>query len=98
MLRNPTPTDPLDNNLADQVHNGDKTGVSLVDAWKQMARAKGIRLPEDGGQVPNIDQTRNTKDQKPNTAGMEMLAAILAWGFYTHSRSPMTRKQICSLV
>lgn len=70
---NPTPTDPIENALADAVHSGT---ISLVDAWKQMAHSKGIILPEQGGQVPNIDQTRNTKDNLPNVPGEIALTAF----------------------
>ena len=52
---NPTPTDSLENQLAAQVHSGQ---IGLVDAWTQMAKAKGLTLPEQGGNVPNINATQ----------------------------------------
>ncbi len=51
---NPTPTDALENQLAAKAHNGDKTGYPLVQAWRDMAKAKGITLPED--QKPTSSQ------------------------------------------
>ncbi len=60
---NPTNTDPLENALASQVHSGQ---ISLVDAWKQMARAKGIVLPEQGGKVPNMAEKGIQPNTQPN--------------------------------
>jgi hypothetical protein len=40
--------DQLENKLAKDVVNGDKTGVSLLDAQRQIAKAKGRTLLEDG--------------------------------------------------
>lgn len=41
---NPTPTDKLENDLG----HGVKTGkISMLDAWRQMAQAKGLTLKED---------------------------------------------------
>lgn len=40
--------DQLENKLARDVVNGDKTGVSLLDAQRQIAKAKGRTLLEDG--------------------------------------------------
>jgi hypothetical protein len=57
---NPTNTDPLENALAKSVQSG---AISLVDAWKAMASAKGVKLPEQGGQVPQL----NEKGIQPNT-------------------------------
>lgn len=42
-----TATDPLENKLAKDVINGDKTGVSWIDAHRQLAKAKGFTLKED---------------------------------------------------
>lgn len=39
-----TPTDPLENKLAQDVYGGK---LSLVDSWRQMAKAKGITIQED---------------------------------------------------
>ncbi len=41
--------DQLENKLAKDVVNGDKTGVSLLDAQRTLAKAKGRTLLEDGG-------------------------------------------------
>lgn len=38
---------PLENQLAQEVINGDKTGMTLEEAQKILARAKGIKLPND---------------------------------------------------
>jgi hypothetical protein len=51
-----TATDSLENQLAKQVVNGDKTGLSYFDAQKQLAAAKGYALPEEGGKVPTAGQ------------------------------------------
>lgn len=69
---NPTPTDALENSLADQVHGGK---ISLVDAWKLMAQAKGLTLPEQGGQVPQINQTQNNQNPD-NSIGGKIKGAI----------------------
>lgn len=45
---NPTATDPLENQLKAEVYAGK---ISLLDAWKQMAAAKDITLPEQGGPI-----------------------------------------------
>jgi hypothetical protein len=77
---NPTPTDPLENSLAAAVHSGQ---MSLTDAWKQMAKAKGITLPEDGGTVPNLGQ----KNIQPNTQANEQPKPSLAntvGSFFSH--------------
>ena len=55
---NPTNTDPLENALAKSVQSG---SLSLADAWKAMAKAKGVTLPEQGGTVPNSNNIQ------PNT-------------------------------
>jgi hypothetical protein len=55
---NPTATDPLENALANDVQAG---RISLVDAWKKMAAAKGVTLPEEGGPIPS------TQNIQPNT-------------------------------
>ena len=55
---NPTNTDPLENSLAQKVQSGQ---MSLVDAWKAMAQAKGITLPEQGGKLAS------TNNIQPNT-------------------------------
>ena len=60
---NPTPTDPLENSLKDQVTSGK---ISLVDGWKLMAQAKGLTLPEQGGKVPQVNQTQSTQDNIPS--------------------------------
>jgi len=79
---NPTPTDPLENQLAAAVHNGD---MSLVDAWKQMAQAKGLTLPEQGGKVPNINQTQN--DQNPDNSILGKAAAFIRNAFTPQSEN-----------
>jgi hypothetical protein len=53
--KNPTFTDALENELAHKVHNGDLTGYSLAQAWRDMAKAKGVTLPENGGPVPKAN-------------------------------------------
>lgn len=60
---NPTNTDGLENSIAQAVHNGN---ISLVDGWKQMAQAKGITLPEQGGAVPNLGQPGIQPNTQPN--------------------------------
>ena len=60
---NPTNTDALENSIAQAVHNGD---ISLVDGWKQMAKAKGITLPEQGGPIPNLAQPGIQPNTQPN--------------------------------
>ena len=54
------PTAPIEDNLASQVHSGQ---ISLVDAWKSIAQTKGITLPEQGGVVPQVNQTQTEKQQ-----------------------------------
>lgn len=49
---NPTATDPLENQLAADVHSGK---ISLLDAWRQMAKSKGVTLKEDSAKSGPID-------------------------------------------
>lgn len=44
---NPTPTDPQEYKIWKDVVNGNKTGVSVIDGVRQIAKLKGITLPED---------------------------------------------------
>ena len=77
---NPTPTDPLENQLAAQVHSGQ---LSLVDAWKQMAQAKGITLPEQGGAVPNLGQTGIQPNTQPDEQPQPSLMSKVT-GFFSN--------------
>lgn len=51
-----TATDPLENQLAHKVYKGE---ISVLDAWKQMAKAKGISLPEQP-KTPEVKRTYET--------------------------------------
>src|ERR1017187_4522029 len=77
---NPTNTDALENSLAAAAHNGDTTGVSLVDAWKAMAKAKGVTLPEDGGAVPNLGEKSIQPNTQPDEQPKPSLMTDLATG------------------
>lgn len=57
---NETATDPIENAITAKVNAGKE---SEAQGWADMAKAKGITLPENGGSVPNINQTQ------PNLGG-----------------------------
>ena len=73
---NPTPTDSLENALAQKVQKGQ---ISLVDAWAQMAKAKGIVLPEEGGMnlpVGDTSQLYTPTSQLREETGKAISSAV----------------------
>lgn len=57
---NQTATDPLENALRAKVNAGQ---ISEAQMWQEIAKAKGITLPEQGGKVPQENQIQ------PNLGG-----------------------------
>jgi hypothetical protein len=72
---NTTLTDPIENQLARAAYAGK---ISVVDAWKQMAKAKGITLPEDGGPVPKLNTMPPAPAEEPGL--LEKIGNTIASG------------------
>jgi hypothetical protein len=87
---NPTLTDPLENSIAQAVHNGN---ISLVDGWKQMAQAKGVTLPEDGGAVPNLVQSGIQPNTEPNEQPKPSILDNAA-SFIRNAFTPQTENKV----